>query len=76
MSKKTYYREWLSCCGSGVMLTYDTVTTKNRREAIMNKPFGMYAHDESFENVELVKQEHLHLNDNKLSKIYGEKENE
>jgi len=69
-----YYREWMSQCGWGVMIEYDTVMAKDRWKATESKPFGMYACDKSFECIIEVDEKHLHLNDEKLSKIYGESE--
>lgn len=71
---KRYYREWMKQCGWGVMLGYDTVMANSKRQANKHKLYGMYARDESFECIEKVKKEHLHLSDDELSKIYGEQE--
>ena len=76
LKEKRYYREWLTSVGWGVMLNYDTVRASTKRAASKkNKPSSMYAYDRSFERVEKVKEEHLHLTDVELSNIYGEKEN-
>ncbi len=64
----------MKACGWGVMLDYDTVWVESYDDAERDKPFGMYAYDKSFECIEIIKKEHLHLNDEELSKIYGEKE--
>lgn len=70
--KKKYYREWLSSCGWGVMLDYDSVMAYSKSDASKNKSGNMYAYDKSFEHIIKVKDEHLQLNDEELSKIYGE----
>jgi len=70
LKEKRYYREWMSQCGWGVMLDYDTVMAKSARTASKNKPFNMYGN--SFEHVIKVKKKHLYLNDEELSKLYGE----
>lgn len=73
IKKKRYYREWLSSWGWGVMLSFDTVMAKNKKEA--SEPVGgMYAYDQSFETIKKVEKKHLHLSDYELSKIYGYKE--
>ena len=69
-----FYREWLSQCGWGVMLEYDTVFAKSEVDASKNKPFGMYSYDKSFEHIIKVKKEHIHLSNEELSKVYGEQE--
>ena len=70
---KKYYREWLSCHGWGVMISYDTVMARSKREA--NSPVnGMYAADQSFELIMRVPKKHLNMTDEELSKIYGVKE--
>ena len=74
MKLKRYYREYLSSWGYGVMMAYDTVMAYNVTEASNEKPNGMYAYDQSFESIELVKKEHLELSDEKLSKLYGAEE--
>lgn len=70
---KKYYREWLSTHGWGVMISYDTVMARSKREA--NSPVsGMYAADQSFELIMRVPKKHLNMTDEELSKIYGVKE--
>lgn len=71
---KRYYREYLSCCGWAVMLGYDTIMATSKRKAAKHHPVSMYAPDKSFELIQKVKKEHLHLSDEELSKLYGEKE--
>ncbi len=71
---KKYYREWLSSHGWGVMLSYDTVMAYSKNHASKDKPFNMYAYEKTFECIEPVKEEHLHLNDEELSKLYGRQE--
>lgn len=74
IKKRKYYREWLSQCGWGVMLDYDTVMAYGKYDASKSKPFGMYSHDKSFEHIQRVKKKHLDLLDHELSHLYGGKE--
>ena len=69
---RRYYREYLSCWGYGVMLGYDTVMAENKTEASKFPQWCSYCDD--FELITKVKKEHLHLSDDELSKLYGEKE--
>lgn len=69
---KRYYREYLSCWGWGVMLAYDTMMAKNKKEA--SKFPQRHPYCDSFELITEVKKEHLRLSDEELSKIYGEQE--
>ncbi len=56
------------------MLGYDTIMATSKRKAAEHHPVSMYAPDKSFELIQKVKKEHLHLSDEELSKLYGEKE--
>ncbi len=71
MKKKKYYREWLGCCGWGVMLNYDSIIAKNKKKASQSKPNNMYACDKSFEIIKKIKEIHLEFTDKELSHIYG-----
>jgi hypothetical protein len=71
--KKRYYREWLSQHGWGVMISYDTVMARTKRES-KTPVAGMYDPDKSFEFIMKVPKKHLHMTDEELSKIYGHKE--
>lgn len=70
---KKYYREYMSQCGWGVMLGYDTIMATSKRKAAKHHPTSMYASDKSFELITKVKKEHLHLSDEEVSKLYGKK---
>jgi len=72
--KVKYYREWMSGYGWGVMLAYDTIMAHSEKEARSINAGDMYAADFSFEYCYRVKKEHLHLDDNYLSEIYGHQE--
>ena len=67
-----YYREWLSSCGYGVMMKYDTIWAESKYMAsIIMKPSDMYAYDKKFDSVTKVKEKDLELTDEELSKRYG-----
>lgn len=68
---KRYYREYLSQWGWGVMVAYDTVTAKSKKEASKFPKRQPYC--DSFELITKVKKEHLELSDEKLSELYGER---
>ena len=69
-----YYREWLSCHGWGVMLSYDTIMAYSSGDAQRHPAGNHYAIDNSFEFCYRVKKEHLHLNIEQLSELYGHQE--
>lgn len=78
---KLYYREWMSCHGAGVMMSYDTVWAKSKKEAAEGHPRSSYLHWSLAENTPLgyydsitrVKDKHLDMSDAELSNIYGVK---
>ena len=70
---KKYYREYLGTWGWGIMLAYDTVNATSYNDA-RSKPQRFPYVEGDFESVTIVKDEHLGLTDEELSKIYGEQE--
>ena len=73
-NKKMYYREWLSGCGWGVMLSYDTIMAYSSGDAQRHPAANHYAIDKSFEFCYPVKKEHLHLDIEQLQELYGHQE--
>lgn len=69
-----FYREWLGEFGWGVMMAYDAVLAKDKAQANSMKPSRMYSYEKQFESITKVEPEHLFLNEEELSKIYGIKD--
>jgi hypothetical protein len=69
---RKYYREYLKSSGWGVMIGYDTVLADSMSDAKKAYiPLDMYGSVKEFSYIKAVGPKHLHLSDEKLSKIYG-----
>jgi hypothetical protein len=73
--ERKYYREYLGCCGWGVMVMYDSVWATSSGAAMKMPQKNAYLKGD-FEGIYKIKKEHINLTDDELAGLYGIRDNE
>lgn len=73
VKEKKYYREFMQCCGWGVMLGFDTVYATSANKAWC-MPVRQGYGDRPMDGVYRVKDKDLDKTDVELSRIYGKQD--